>query len=266
MTLDLYPDLSPTQEDYLAAIYQIVKSQQIARANSIARKLGVGLSSVTAALKSLAAKKLINYRPYSYVTLTDDGTALGRQLTKKHQVLVDFLTRVLALPAADAEHNAHRLEHAVDEEVLNRIISFITFLEQCPRGGMEWIAQFSHFYESGSRVDHCAERFDSWFSKVCHHQQVPYFSKGESTMNITLADLNPRESGKILAIRGSGPSNKRFMEMGLIPGSMVSVEKIAPLGDPIDVKIKGYHLSLRREEAAGIKIERLRHGSSGEKK
>ena len=47
------------------------------------------------------------------------------------------------------------------------------------------------------------------------------------------------------------------MEMGLTPGSTITVEKIAPLGDPIDVRIKGYHLSLRREEAAGIKIEKI---------
>ena len=45
--------------------------------------------------------------------------------------------------------------------------------------------------------------------------------------------------------------------MGVTPGSVVEVERIAPLGDPIDIKVKGYHLSLRKEEAEGIEIEAL---------
>ena len=45
--------------------------------------------------------------------------------------------------------------------------------------------------------------------------------------------------------------------MGVTPGAVVEVERVAPLGDPIDIKVKGYHLSLRKDEAAGIEIEAL---------
>jgi len=76
-------------------------------------------------------------------------------------------------------------------------------------------------------------------------------------MNPTLAELKPSEQGTIITIRSAGSTGKRLMEMGLTPGSVITVEKIAPLGDPIDVRVKGYHLSLRREEAAGIKIEKI---------
>jgi len=250
-------DLSPTQEDYLSAIYQIIKSQQVARVNIIAKKLKVGLSTVTAALKSLAAKELIHYQPYSYVTLTETGVTIGEQLAHKHQVLVYFLTTILALSQDEAEVNAHRLEHAVEDDVLQRLISFVQFLEECPRGGMDWIKEFHHFYESGSRSCQCDQRFNSWLSNLCPHQINASALKGELSMNATLAELKPSEQGKIISVRGSGPTGKRLMEMGLTPGSTIMVEKIAPLGDPIDVRIKGYHLSLRREEAAGIKIEKL---------
>ena len=259
MTAETAIKLSPTQEDYLSAIYQISKKQQVARVNIIAKKLRVGLSTVTAALKSLAAKELINYQPYSYVTLTATGDEIGKQLAHKHQVLVDFLTTILALPADEAETNAHRLEHAIDEEVLQRIISFIHFLEECPRGGMDWIKEFHNFYESGSRSCQCEQRFNSWLTDICPRQiKLPTpTAKGGISMNANLAELKPSEQGTIIKVRGSGATGNRLMEMGLTPGSVITVEKIAPLGDPIDIKIKGYHLSLRREEAMGIKIERI---------
>lgn len=72
-----------------------------------------------------------------------------------------------------------------------------------------------------------------------------------------LNDLKPGQKGKVLKIDARGETNKRIVEMGVTPGSVVELERIAPLGDPIDIKVKGYHLSLRKEEAEGIEIEAL---------
>lgn len=70
-----------------------------------------------------------------------------------------------------------------------------------------------------------------------------------------LNELNPREKGKIVRVGGGGSIRRRFLDMGLVSGSEVEVERVAPLGDPIEIKIKGYHLTLRKEEAANIKVE-----------
>jgi len=70
-----------------------------------------------------------------------------------------------------------------------------------------------------------------------------------------LKDLRPGQKCKVLKVRGRGEINKRILEMGVTPGSVVELERIAPLGDPIDIKVKGYHLSLRKDEAAGIDVE-----------
>jgi len=70
----------------------------------------------------------------------------------------------------------------------------------------------------------------------------------------SLGELRPGEKGRITSIRVGGVS-RRLHEMGLISGSEVEVERVAPLGDPIEVRVKGYHLALRREEAAGIQVE-----------
>jgi len=77
-------------------------------------------------------------------------------------------------------------------------------------------------------------------------------------MNIlNLKDLKPGQKGKVLKIKVRGETSKRIVEMGVTPGAVVEVERIAPLGDPIDIKVKGYHLSLRKEEAEGVEIESL---------
>ncbi|ABS28282.1 FeoA family protein [Anaeromyxobacter sp. Fw109-5] len=74
-------------------------------------------------------------------------------------------------------------------------------------------------------------------------------------MSTNLAKLAPGETGRITAIGAIGPMKRRLMDMGLLPGAEVRVEKVAPLGDPIEVRIRSYHLSLRKNEAEGIAVE-----------
>ena len=70
-----------------------------------------------------------------------------------------------------------------------------------------------------------------------------------------LHELKPGEKGKIVKVGGGRGIQRRLLDMGLVSGSDVEVERVAPLGDPIEIKIKGYHLSLRKEEASNIQVE-----------
>ena len=70
-----------------------------------------------------------------------------------------------------------------------------------------------------------------------------------------LRELKPGQIGKVIKISGSGSVHRRILDMGIVKGAEIEVERVAPLGDPIEVKIKGYHLSLRKEEAANIFVE-----------
>ncbi|WIF95436.1 FeoA family protein [Caminicella sporogenes] len=74
-------------------------------------------------------------------------------------------------------------------------------------------------------------------------------------MQNTLKDLKPGESGIVAMVKGKGAVKRRLMDMGIVKGAKVIVEKIAPLGDPIEVKIKGYSLTLRKKDAENIMIE-----------
>lgn len=70
-----------------------------------------------------------------------------------------------------------------------------------------------------------------------------------------LRDLKPGQKGKVTKISGTGSIHSRILSMGIIKGTELKVERVAPLGDPVEIKLKSYHLSLRKSEAANIYLE-----------
>lgn len=79
----------------------------------------------------------------------------------------------------------------------------------------------------------------------------------ESAACETLAGLEAGQRGKIIGFDLPPRQSQRLLEMGMTAGAEFQIVRFAPLGDPIDVKVRGYHLSLRKHEAAGIRVERL---------
>ena len=74
-------------------------------------------------------------------------------------------------------------------------------------------------------------------------------------MKKTLAGLKPGQSGVVDGLTAAGAVKRRFLDMGITKGVRITVERIAPFGDPIAVRLRGYSLSLRRDEAAKIELE-----------
>ena len=72
-----------------------------------------------------------------------------------------------------------------------------------------------------------------------------------------LADLSVGSRARVSAVLGADELSMRLMEMGLTPGVEVALVGIAPLGDPLELELRGYRLSVRRSEAARVKIEEL---------
>lgn len=71
-----------------------------------------------------------------------------------------------------------------------------------------------------------------------------------------LSQLRPGESGIIDAVRGEGALRRRLLDMGLTPGTKVSVRKAAPFGDPIELYLRGYELTIRGDDAETILMRR----------
>jgi ferrous iron transport protein A len=71
---------------------------------------------------------------------------------------------------------------------------------------------------------------------------------------MTLDDLKIGKSGRITKVGGEGALRRHLLDMGLTPHTLVTVRKVAPMGDPIELFLRGYALSIRREDAAKIEI------------
>jgi ferrous iron transport protein A len=75
--------------------------------------------------------------------------------------------------------------------------------------------------------------------------------------SVTLDNISPGWKVRVTSIKSVGPLRKRLIEMGILRGTMMRVMRVAPLGDPIEIKMRGCNLSLRKSEAAGIEVERI---------
>jgi Fe2+ transport system protein FeoA len=75
---------------------------------------------------------------------------------------------------------------------------------------------------------------------------------------MNLSELRAGQTASIVRVQGEGPFRRRLLEMGFLRGTEVYVEKYAPLKDPIELILKGYHVSLRVDEAARIQVENIK--------
>jgi DtxR family Mn-dependent transcriptional regulator len=150
-------DLSPQMQDYLETITHLQEEARVARAKDIAQRLGVSRATVTSALRVLREHGLINYQPYSHITLTKSGEALAQEVVHRHQTLTHFLGEVLQMPRAEAEENACRAEHVLSPKVIERMVCFLEFLKRCPRTGEVWRQAFDRFCLDGGEKALCKE-------------------------------------------------------------------------------------------------------------
>ena len=70
-----------------------------------------------------------------------------------------------------------------------------------------------------------------------------------------LSELRVGESGVVVAVNGEGAIRRRLFDMGITPGAEIYLRKKAPLGDPIEISLRGYELTLRKAEAAHVEIK-----------
>lgn len=160
-------ELTESMENYLETILTLEETHKVARAKEIAERLEIKRGSVTGGLKTLAEKGLINYEPYSYITLTPQGKRIARDVARRHTVLKDFLADILRIDPQAADENACRMEHAIDSTVLERLIRFIEYIHTCPRAGDQWLDAFVEYCTSDSPSEHkCQTCIKDW--KAAH--------------------------------------------------------------------------------------------------
>jgi DtxR family Mn-dependent transcriptional regulator len=137
--------LSASLEDYLEAILNLAGGAEGARSKDVADALGVAKSSVTGALQLLRERRLVNYEPYGRVTLTRRGRTMAEEVARKHDILRSFFMNVLGVEAEAAQKAACRAEHALGQEIIGRLVSFIDYVAVSGRSGHDVAGEFRQF-------------------------------------------------------------------------------------------------------------------------
>jgi len=227
-------ELSSSLEDYIEAILDLQQTHSVARVKDIADLLDVKRSSVTIALRNLSEKGLVNYTPYSVITLTAEGYRTAQAVRDRHDLLKKIFTGVLSIEPTAAESAACKMEHGMNQTVFTKMKLLLEVLDEESELAETLKTKIS-------------DKF-ALFPTEASEQDLDHL--------INLNSSSPGDVGVIRKIVGNGVAKKRYIEMGLTMGQEIRLVKAAPLDDPIEIQVRNYRLSLRRKEAQNILIEK----------
>lgn len=163
--------LSESLEKYLLAIYEIVKTNSAARVKDVSNYLKIGGPATSDAVKTLAQRKFINYVPYGIITLTKKGEKKAQEKLKRHKTIENFLEKVLLVEPKKVKQSAKQIEYSMPNDVLDKFIDFLTFMENCSCKEPKWVKSYNYYSKKGKMQDKCLnciknkEKFDN--SKCC---------------------------------------------------------------------------------------------------
>lgn len=210
-------------EDYLKTIFQICRSAEAANTSLIADRLGVQAGSVTGMLKRLAERGLIEHTPYYGATLTAEGERAAVRMIRRHRILELFLVEVLGYTWDRVHDEAERLEHAVSDELIDRMAVVLGEPETDPHGDP-------------------IPTPDGAFAEHPH---------------TSLSELEAGLGAEVRRVSDADPDVLRYLaDLELRPGSRVEVLEQAPFGGPVRVRVNGSKEQvLGRELASSIGVE-----------
>lgn len=117
--------LSPSNEDYLEAIYDLSKERVPVRSIDVSNRLNVSRASVNKAVGLLKDSGLLSKQPYGSITLTNEGESIAARVRQCHTTIRTFLQTFLDVPDETAEEEACKIEHAISDQTLDRFIDFV---------------------------------------------------------------------------------------------------------------------------------------------
>jgi len=239
--------ITESLEDYLETIYHLINEKKVARVKDIANIRNVRMASVTPAMKRLNDLGLIVYQQREYIELTEEGEKIARRVVARHTILRRFFSGFLNVSDEVAEKDACQVEHHLSDETVDQLVRLFEFIETCPEG-REIQRLFHQCSTINPELEPCHE--------PCRRRERQRQMK-ESMQVTTLARLKPGEKGMVVQISANGALRQRLIDMGLLPHTEVEIERVAPSGDPIWIKMRGFDLSLRKQEAGGILVAKV---------
>jgi DtxR family Mn-dependent transcriptional regulator len=235
-------EMKDSTEEYLEALYTLTRDGQSAGTSAISRRLNIAPASVTEMVRKLSSEGYVNYLPYKGVTLTRQGFAIAEKMARKHRLLERFLHDTLKIGNDKVHKEACEMEHALSDEAERALCLSLNAPDKCPDDGME--------------IPPCNLGFAS--CKECRQCQAQDLEKiGKRHQNIVaVSHLKEKQEGTVAFIRGDNKVLRRLLDMGLTPGTKISVRRIAPFKGPVEIRVRGSNLALGEEVAGNVFVEK----------
>jgi DtxR family Mn-dependent transcriptional regulator len=233
--------MSNSKEEYLEAIYNLTQNGQTATTSAIAKRLNIAPASTTEMLRKLADEEYVHYSPYQGVTLTSKGLGIGERITRKHRLLERFLHDTLKIGNDKVHAEACAMEHTLSDEAERALCQTLKVPDKCP--------------DDEKSIPPCNLDFSS--CQECKEWGEDNFEAVQKRKEnvVALSALKENQEGTIAFIRGENKVLRRLNDMGLTPGTKVSISRIAPLKGPVEIAVRGCKLALGDEIACNVFVE-----------
>jgi len=230
---DAEEPLTAPVEDYLKAIYTIGKGTGAAATNEIAQRLALAPASVSGMVRRLADQGLLAYERYHGVKLTETGRRAALRTLRRHRVIEAYLAHALGIPWDRVHDEAERLEHAVSDDLVDRMALAIGEPEVDPHG--------APIPTRDGAVD--------------------------ETEYTSLADLTIGVPGLVVRVADEDPAMLRYLaELAVVPGKRIMVKARAPYGGPITAMVGRHEISIGPALAAHVLTAPVAEKASGGKR
>ena len=217
------PKITQTLEDYLKAIYILAEESEPVIAARMAAETGVSASTIFATLRRLGKDGYVTINRRKEIHLTIEGRNIAEKIVRRHFLTERFLTDLLGLDWVKAHQEAHRLEHAISQEVEERLAKLLKNPLTCPHGN-----------------------------------PIPGASQGPATKTIPLNEASEGQTVDLDYITEGGERDVRLLaylqDHGLVPGARVRVLDVAPSLGMMTLKVAEEQFSLGIEAAKKIRV------------
>jgi DtxR family transcriptional regulator, Mn-dependent transcriptional regulator len=218
-------DLTKSEQETLKAIYRHTQDQPDAHTGDLAETLGVTPGTVTAAVKRLADRGLVDHRPYHGVRFTPTGRRLAISAIRRHRIVERFLADMLGYPWNEADRLAPTFEHDLPDEVTDRLFVALSRPATCPHGF-----------------------------------PIPEPEQDEIPALPPLYSLETGDIAEVAVPGSTDPEVVRFLDgLGLRPGVRVEVREKHPFDGPLVLRVGGRDRTLGERVARQIFVQRLDH-------
>ncbi len=231
---------------YLTTIMHLKALRGYARVTDLAEHLGVSRGAASRAAALLKERGWIEEDPNRMLLLTDSGREVAKVIERNYLVVECFFEDILGVPADVAREDACKLEHLLSGQTGTALFRLIQMLNENPKLMKKIQARIARM------------NLDETFAAAPELPRDTSSSLKVEDLEIseqTLADIEPGQRVVVTCVRGEGALHRRLLDMGITRGTTIRLEQVAPLGDPIKVRVRGYDLSLRKSEARLVEVE-----------